>query len=120
MDVEKIFKCIECDKIFENNTKLKRHRSSRLCKSHENYRSMKEARKEYRKKKIIKPGKCPQCNKTFARDREVRRHIASVHEGKKPFSCDICNDRFTSKHGLQYHVVLKHDLKGQNIDELNL
>ena len=30
-------------------------------------------------------------------------HMASVHDGKKPFKCEICNVAFTQKHMASVH-----------------
>ena len=30
------------------------------------------------------------CNKTFTVKSTMKKHAASVHEKKKPFTCDIC------------------------------
>ena len=35
-------------------------------------------------------------------------HIASVHEGKKPFKCDTCVASFTRKPNLNKHIVSAH------------
>ena len=31
-------------------------------------------------------------------------HIASIHEGKKPFSCSICNSTFSYKAAMEKHI----------------
>ena len=35
-------------------------------------------------------------------------HIASVHEGKKPYMCKICDTKFAAKQGLQKHISTVH------------
>ena len=61
--------------------------------------------------------KCSICNATFTRNSSLNRHVASVHEGKKPhdskkpFKCDICNSTFTRKSNLKTHSASVHDGK---------
>ena len=38
----------------------------------------------------------------------MNRHIASVHEGKKPFKCDICDYSFSEKSSMNKHVKSVH------------
>ena len=44
----------------------------------------------------------------------MKRHIESVHEGKKPFQCPICPENFARKEHLKIHTASIHDLKEQN------
>ena len=37
----------------------------------------------------------------------MKKHIASVHEGKKPYKCEICHVSFTQKGSLKKHIFLK-------------
>ena len=37
---------------------------------------------------------CEICDAIFKDKWILKRHIASVHEGKKPFECEICDKRF--------------------------
>ena len=41
----------------------------------------------------------------------MKGHIATIHEGKKPFKCDICNVNFGQKVGLKKHVATVHEGK---------
>ena len=51
------------------------------------------------------------------RNSSLNRHVASVHEGKKPhdrkkpFKCDICNSAFIRKSNLKTHSASVHDGK---------
>ena len=38
-------------------------------------------------------------------------HIETVHEGKKPVLCSICNTSFTTKKNLKRHVANVHEGK---------
>ena len=44
----------------------------------------------------------------------MNRHIASVHEGKKPFKCDTCDARFALMHHLKSHIASVHEKKRFN------
>ena len=35
----------------------------------------------------------------------VNVHIASIHEGKKPFRCEICDQHFTQKGHIDKHIT---------------
>ena len=53
---------------------------------------------------------CPRCQKEFAWKSDLRRHIESVHEKKRP-KCDQCEKYFASRSGLYYHKLTKHEGK---------
>ena len=40
---------------------------------------------------------------------DLNEHIASVHEGKKPFKCDKCESCFNLKKDLNVHVASVHE-----------
>ena len=59
-----------------------------------------------------KPFKCDFCDYRCYLKSAMKRHVASVHERNKPFKCDFCNYRCTEKSYLKRHVVVVHeDLK---------
>ena len=39
---------------------------------------------------------CEVCQKSFKTKSYLKKHIASAHEGKKPFKCNLCDARFTT------------------------
>ena len=41
----------------------------------------------------------------------MKNHVASVHEGKKPFKCESCDYRFAQKSDMKRHVALVHEGK---------
>ena len=45
---------------------------------------------------------------------DLNLHIASVHEGKKPFKCEICDDQFELKHELNEHIASVHEEENQS------
>ena len=42
---------------------------------------------------------------------DMNKHVASVHEGKKPFKCDICDRSFSLKSHMNRHVASVHEGK---------
>ena len=52
---------------------------------------------------------CTICKKSFTTKNGLNRHVASVHEGKKPFSCDICDLRFIERRNVQRHILAVHE-----------
>ena len=43
--------------------------------------------------------------------KKIKRHTATVHEGKKPFKCESCDNSYTSKKALTYHIESSHERK---------
>ena len=39
----------------------------------------------------------------------MNQHVATVHEGKKPFKCDICNFSCSQKSNMKKHVAAVHE-----------
>lgn len=96
----KIFKCIECDKIFSKQESLSSH-----MKTHKGDFMNKEFSCEYCPKKFTKINlltrhtkihdemkihKCNICYKTFALTGQLIDHV-NKHRGIKPHICPICN-----------------------------
>ena len=53
--------------------------------------------------------RCPTCNTRFIRKEHLKNHVATVHEGKKPFQCNICKTHFSRKTSLNFHVASIHE-----------
>ena len=54
---------------------------------------------------------CEICCKTFSGMGSLKIHIASIHEGKKPFKCNICDYSCNQKSDLTKHVLSVHEGK---------
>ena len=55
-----------------------------------------------------KPFACYVCGAGFVMERNVKRHISTVHEQRRLFQCALCNKDFTAKQVLQRHVYNIH------------
>ena len=56
---------------------------------------------------------CSLCNVKAFNKMDLKAHIASVHEGTKPYSCPIrnCNSTFPDNKKLNRHIKTIHDKK---------
>ena len=54
---------------------------------------------------------CPICNQTFQLKSYLKKHIATVHEGQKPYKCPQCDMNFSQKGGLKSHIDHIHEGK---------
>ena len=52
---------------------------------------------------------CPECNRGFPQEYDLKRHIDSVHFKFQPYRCRICDARFTHYNSLGYHIAGKHE-----------
>lgn len=48
--------------------------------------------------------KCDLCGFTFACKRGLKKHIAGVHENRRPYQCHLCDKSFKTTHARKYHV----------------
>ena len=63
------------------------------------------------KRVVDKHLKCQICDSSLKSKRNLKNHIASVHERKKPFKCIICDTSFTTKQSLKNHIASVHEGK---------
>ena len=52
---------------------------------------------------------CPQCNKKFSFQEDMKKHIKAMHEGIK-YSCDQCDYQSGYKNLLRHHIKRVHEL----------
>merc|ERR1712062_459710 len=56
--------------------------------------------------------KCEYCEKTFSQAKNIKRHIQTVHEGRKDFNCGDCQQSFSTKQVLERHCkALGHNIE---------
>ena len=58
-----------------------------------------------------KPFSCNCCDGTFATKQQLKIHFEGVHEKKKPHKCEICDVFFGKKGHLNKHIKLVHEKK---------
>ena len=56
--------------------------------------------------------KCSICDSSFTQNGDLKRHIRTVHEGQK-FKCPICDSSFTERGSLKRHIATVHEGKNQ-------
>ena len=42
----------------------------------------------------------------------MNNHVASIHEGKRPFKCGLCNRSFSDKYSMTIHAALALEGEG--------
>ena len=54
--------------------------------------------------------KCDPCEKTFATEQGLNRHIGRIHNRKKKLAkCTVCNKKFTDKYAVKIHMNQVHE-----------
>ncbi|CAG9574899.1 unnamed protein product [Danaus chrysippus] len=112
------YKCEDCDKVFDNEEKLKEHQKrSHLGHNKRNKCLICEERfVDYWKKvehMVEIHGappvvlKCQACDRTFRNQRALSRHTKKDHLMERKNKCPECDMRFFSKSSLQRHMA-KH------------
>ena len=80
-------KCVACNKIFSDSTRLKYH--MRITHSG------------------LKPWTCTTCDKTFGELRSLKEHRL-IHAPARQHSCNHCGKKFIQKNHLKYHLASNH------------
>ncbi|KAH9403489.1 hypothetical protein TYRP_015383 [Tyrophagus putrescentiae] len=71
----------------------------------DNSSSLSEEQQTNHRQRTAKSHKCQQCNKSFDRPFELKRHKL-VHTGVRPHKCTICSKSFTQLGNLQTHQLI--------------
>ena len=54
---------------------------------------------------------CQVCGAVFTRNKQVLRHVRSVHMGEKRYQCDICEKQFFTKYHMTAHKAIHFEPK---------
>ena len=112
---ESIFKCLDCERIFNAEQALSHHinidhEGVKCDCNHCNYQAILQGNLTKHlqlKHKGVKYA-CNQCDKKFTQQITLTRHIHSIHEGVK-YPCDQCGKQYTEEGGLRKHIKSKHE-----------
>lgn len=63
----------------------------------------------------VRPHKCPDCEMTFIRKRQLTLH-ARTHTGERPYTCHICDRTFVQSTYLKKHLAT-HEKHGTKVKE---
>ena len=80
-------KCVACNKIFSDSTRLKYH----MRTTHSG----------------LKPWACANCDKTFGELRSLKEHRL-IHAPVRQHSCNRCGKKFVQRNHLKYHLASNH------------
>ena len=86
-------------------------RVKRPYKKREPYKNRGPYKKRSEKESQADVIECHICQAVFKLKSDLTRHIASVHEGKKPFNYSICGGTFPKKQRLINHISSVHEGK---------
>ena len=56
------------------------------------------------------------CGRTFSKFDSLRRHVAELHKGMRPFVCELCDKNYGRKDYLDRHIKTTHQKEGENGD----
>ena len=102
--------CIQCNKIFANSCKLRKHMYTHTVASlfcihcGKAFKHMTKLRRHEILHSDVKPFKCPDCEKCFHSAEYLKRHSAIHLAGEKQFACNMCNKHFAVKYKLTKHM----------------
>ena len=54
---------------------------------------------------------CDKCEKSFKESGHLKSHIRRIHEGLKPHQCTFCDKKFADKKNYTRHIISVHDVK---------
>ena len=115
------FICSFCDKVFKSESALERHLKSFHTNAGEKKKCAMCDYRYHHKSNLIRhidivhrglkdTQQCPICEKEVTKT-HLKKHIATVHEGKLPYQCSICSKKFSQKPNWMRHEKDVHSIK---------
>ena len=113
---ERSLECGQCDKTFRRRDHLNKHvlsihTSERRFSCHicsKRYTSMGTLRQHMNNSHSQKMLSCQFCDKTFARNDHMQKHIQGVHLKERKYICQHCNKGYTSHGAMLQHIGKSH------------
>ncbi|XP_063391846.1 zinc finger protein 607-like [Cydia fagiglandana] len=122
-DVDRPFKCSECDKSF----KIKQHLYSHVTRVHSpkddvmycaqcdkqfknsySYNNHMKYASEHISKGLLTHS-CTECSRVFPNRGLLRQHVARVHRDERKYECQVCHEMFKSSSTRARHRRLTHE-----------
>ena len=98
---ETVSGCEVCGEQFSTNFNLHRH----MLEQHDSFQG-----ETGFKSQANEPYKCTSCAKTFKYERNLDRHIKSIHTRESERHCEICGQKFGIGFNLKAHLKEQHDV----------
>ena len=61
---------------------------------------------------------CDICGSKFTRKESLKKHILTIHEGKKPYECSACNYKSAQRGAVDLHIINIH--RGEKAEIIDL
>ena len=106
MELDEIFVCYDCDKIFRSDSDFKQH----VQDCNENGLSLPDGMKRGRKPKLKEPeldNTCEMCGATYTSQSSLGSHISRVHKDRS-ITCNDCGKIFQNNHKFGDHRTKVH------------
>ncbi|KAF6197586.1 hypothetical protein GE061_008551 [Apolygus lucorum] len=129
---QKTISCETCSKKYSCEASFKRHRAyhaaqegqlvCQLCRYQaENKEDILHHLKTHSGSRTLKTQedkkyKCPNCDRKFFTQKDVRRHSV-VHTGRRDYLCQYCPQRFGRRDHLVRHIRIRHSGSGEDEGE---
>ena len=124
-------KCSYCGSQFSNEYDLKSHiisdhNSEKLdggsvsLKGKHQYQSNQEDTNQEVKKPKLSERKCSICSVWFISTYDLKKHVKSVHKGKKLFDCTFCAEKFLKNDDLTSHLLRAHNFNPLECSQCNI
>ncbi|XP_063631016.1 zinc finger protein 37-like [Cydia splendana] len=122
-DMERLFKCSECDKSFKHKAILTTHvarvhtgkddvmycaQCNKQFKNAYSYNNHMKYSGQHVTSEMLTHN-CTECSRVFPTGTMLRRHVESVHSDERRYECPVCHAMFKSSTNRTRHQRLAHD-----------